>query len=114
MHRLLHSCVGWYHSHPHFATMPSLIDVFNQVMQQQAHRDNSLLPYEPYVGAIVGPYDRHMAGTSSGLTWFTVEHPPGVFPGYDDNPLDVDCHPYELKVGHGVAVDNWAVVVHEV
>ncbi len=78
--------------------MPSLVDVFHQVMQQQAHRDNTLLPYEPYVGAIVRPYDKGAGGGTSALTWFAVEHPPGVFPSYTDNPLEKDCHAYQLTV----------------
>lgn len=31
-------CIGWYHSHPSFAAMPSVIDIANQARQQIAHR----------------------------------------------------------------------------
>ena len=31
-------CVGWYHSHPHFAAHPSIIDIKNQVNQQHQYR----------------------------------------------------------------------------
>ena len=31
-------CIGWYHSHPHFAAHPSIIDIKNQVNQQHQYR----------------------------------------------------------------------------
>ena len=30
-HVAVRRCVGWYHSHPQFATHPSIIDIHNQV-----------------------------------------------------------------------------------
>ena len=48
--------VGWYHSHPSFAALPSMIDIDNQRRQQVARR--TAAGAEPYVGAIVGPWDR--------------------------------------------------------
>lgn len=45
---LLCRVVGWYHSHPTFPTQPSLIDIYNQAVQQHAHREEST-GEEPYV-----------------------------------------------------------------
>jgi hypothetical protein len=49
--------VGWYHSHPSFPPLPSVIDIVNQLqMQQQSGDDDS--SDEPYIAAIFSPYDR--------------------------------------------------------
>lgn len=37
-HECAPRCVGWYHSHPSFAAVPSVIDIANQARQQIAHR----------------------------------------------------------------------------
>lgn len=49
--------VGWYHSHPIFAPRPSAKDNENQRNYQALCRD-STTGFEPWIGAIVGPYDR--------------------------------------------------------
>ena len=68
--------VGWYHSHPTFAAQPSLIDLCNQLMQQQHHARGGLgegaargagshgegRSAEPYVAAIISPYDPNIMG----------------------------------------------------
>ena len=41
--------VGWYHSHPTFDVMPSVIDIDNQVNYQE-------ISTEYFLGAIIGPY----------------------------------------------------------
>ena len=60
-------CVGWYHSHPVFATQPSVRDVANQEAYQR------FFSGQAFVAAIVGPYDQRMEGTSSELRWWHVE-----------------------------------------
>jgi hypothetical protein len=91
--------VGWYHSHPTFPTQPSAIDVYNQVLQQHAHRDPDAAPHaEPYVAAIVGPYDRRTAGAKASLTWFYVEHAPGKLPADGQPPAEVGCVAKNLAV----------------
>ena len=148
--------VGWYHSHPWFATLPSTIDVYNQVLQQHAHRQedaagpsssepksreadgngrvSSLMqgvgasldaspnvsgalnlhdkaveetgteeretegPSEPYVAAIVGPYDPSLTSSNASITWFYVDHRPGVVPTEGQRPDDVGCVAKELMV----------------
>ena len=64
--------VGWYHSHPNFAALPSMIDMENQRRQQVANRTPA--GAEPYIGAIVGPWDSRNAGAASQITWFCVRH----------------------------------------
>ena len=73
--------VGWYHSHPVFATQPSLRDVANQGAYQR------LFDGCPFVGAIVGPYcdaapsDLAQAGHppwASDVRLFHVEHDAGA------------------------------------
>jgi hypothetical protein len=88
--------VGWYHSHPHFEAQPSIIDIKNQVLQQQQARDGGA---EPYIGAIVGPYDEGLPGNASHLTWFRVQHEVGRLPGPDQDPLQAGCRPMALQVG---------------
>ncbi|KAI8910814.1 hypothetical protein EDD86DRAFT_203660 [Gorgonomyces haynaldii] len=62
--------VGWYHSHPTFRPDPSLIDLFNQRSYQSLFRQDSA--DEPFVGAIVGPYDPHLPQSLSLINWFYV------------------------------------------
>lgn len=49
--------VGWYHSHPIFEARPSAKDNENQRNYQALCRDADT-GLEPWVGAIVGPYDQ--------------------------------------------------------
>ena len=87
--------VGWYHSHPTFATFPSMIDIANQVTQQNAHKTCAC---EPYIAAIVGPYNKKLPTCQSSITWFYVNHEPGRIPAEDENPLQAGCTPMQLQV----------------
>ena len=62
--------VGWYHSHPTFATSPSLRDCENQSNYQAlfAEAEETRVPF---VGAIVGPYRE--ADPVAEMTWFHVD-----------------------------------------
>ncbi|KAI8384827.1 uncharacterized protein BYT42DRAFT_563762 [Radiomyces spectabilis] len=68
--------VGWYHSHPTFIPDPSLVDIQNQKNYQMlcreecSHMDHHRI--EPFVGAIVGPYDPRLPGSASVINWFYV------------------------------------------
>ncbi|KAI7903590.1 uncharacterized protein BX663DRAFT_507009 [Cokeromyces recurvatus] len=69
--------VGWYHSHPTFIPDPSLVDIENQRNYQMLCRDdhakdNEKEIMEPFVGAIVGPYDPALPGSASVINWFHV------------------------------------------
>ncbi|KAF9430711.1 Myb-like, SWIRM and MPN domains 1 [Podila epigama] len=48
--------VGWYHSHPTFEPTPSIRDIENQTDYQTMFRRHEL-GVEPFVGAIVSPFD---------------------------------------------------------
>ncbi|KAJ1951176.1 hypothetical protein EC988_004120, partial [Linderina pennispora] len=61
--------VGWYHSHPTFRPDPSIIDIENQTAYQALFKDDGGED-EPFVGAIVGPYDPEMPGPVSAFNWF--------------------------------------------
>ncbi|KAL1916681.1 uncharacterized protein VTP21DRAFT_5385 [Calcarisporiella thermophila] len=63
--------VGWYHSHPTFVPDPSLTDIQNQTNYQRLFRDAGAA-VEPFIGAIVGPYDPHLPGSTSVINWFYV------------------------------------------
>ncbi|KAJ2791895.1 hypothetical protein GGI18_000806 [Coemansia linderi] len=63
--------VGWYHSHPTFRPDPSIIDIENQTAYQTLFRDGDSSE-EPFVGAIVGPYDPELPGPVSVFNWFYV------------------------------------------
>jgi SHAQKYF class myb-like DNA-binding protein len=56
--------VGWYHSHPVFEPRPSAKDNENQRNYQALCRDVST-GLEPWVGAIVGPYDQQLPTAAS-------------------------------------------------
>ena len=73
------AAVGWYHSHPTFAPLPSGIDVANQAAQQAAHAREGIDGVEPFVGAIVAPYDaRCRRQPTSDVTWFRVDREAGA------------------------------------
>ena len=65
--------MGWYHSHPTFATQPSLRDCENQSNYQRlfALSDSEEKTRVPFVGAIVGPY--RGADPVAEMTWFHVD-----------------------------------------
>ncbi|PIA19204.1 hypothetical protein COEREDRAFT_79164 [Coemansia reversa NRRL 1564] len=63
--------VGWYHSHPTFRPDPSIIDIENQTSYQALFRDSESSE-EPFVGAIVSPYDPELPRAASVLNWFYV------------------------------------------
>ncbi|KAG0276598.1 hypothetical protein BGZ95_007317 [Linnemannia exigua] len=63
--------VGWYHSHPTFTPDPSLVDIENQTSYQSLFKDD-VMNEEPFVGAIVGPYDERLPGLSSVINWFYI------------------------------------------
>jgi proteasome lid subunit RPN8/RPN11 len=95
--------VGWYHSHPTFPAQPSRIDVYNQAVQQHHHREGGASSVvegqegagrgyaEPYVAAIVGPYDRRLPSNRSELTWFYVDQPADKAPPEDRAPEEAGC-----------------------
>ncbi|CAL8469922.1 g9464 [Coccomyxa elongata] len=89
-------CVGWYHSHPHFAAHPSIIDIKNQVAQQFQYRDED--GAETYIAAIVAPYDDQLQGNASTLNWFHVAHEPGRIPAPEQDPLQAGCRNMCLQV----------------
>ena len=64
--------VGWYHSHPIFEPTPSKKDAENQRNYQALFACGSGCGAEPFVGAIVGPYDRTLPSPAAALTWFVV------------------------------------------
>ena len=70
--------VGWYHSHPTFATQPSLRDCENQsnyqrlfALSDSESEKKKTQTRMPFVGAIVGPY--RGADPVAEMTWFHVD-----------------------------------------
>ena len=77
--------VGWYHSHPVFATQPSLRDIENQFAYQLMFSSDAQ-ESAPFVGAIVGPYDEENDSSASDVRMFHC-----VLSAVDDEP-----EPFEL------------------
>lgn len=80
--------VGWYHSHPIFEPRPSAKDSENQRNYQALFQD-AASGTEPFVGAIVGPYDAQLPSEASAVRWFVVQHKNG------------DLIPYNVAVSKG-------------
>ena len=75
--------VGWYHSHPTFTPLPSLIDLGNQLMMQRnAGEEGTPGGEEPYIAAILSPYDSRLPSLQSAVTWFNV--------AYDKSKVSLD------------------------
>jgi hypothetical protein len=76
------SVVGWYHSHPTFDPSPSLRDIETQSAHQTLFRCSSSNInsgggfgdgfVEPFVGAIVAPFDLAWKETASRIVWMQV------------------------------------------
>lgn len=87
-------CVGWYHSHPNFPAIPSIVDIENQARYQALHRSPS--GEEPYIAAIVAPYMKPDA--VSNIAWFYVSHGKTDRLEYGRQPLEQGFLPRELAV----------------
>ena len=84
--------VGWYHSHPSFPAVPSVIDLTNQLRYQRLVREEDGL--EPWIAAIVSPYNKTRPAMESELTYFYVDA--GARTGGKDAELDRDCRSMAL------------------
>lgn len=89
--------VGWYHSHPTYSANPTTIDIYNQVIGQNAHQEaekegNDILIFEPYVGAIICPFDVKRKKETSEIVWYFVEHSAGSVPSNGQRPEEVECY----------------------
>eukprot|EP01034_Spumella_vulgaris_P022548 gene22548-28681_t len=60
--------VGWYHSHPTFKPVPSVTDINNQFMYQNAMQESQ----QPFVGLIVSSFDSMLASNEADHQWFCV------------------------------------------
>lgn len=78
--------VGWYHSHPVFQARPSVKDNENQRNYQALCREPTT-GLEPWVGAIISPYDQSLPTEASDIQFWMVKQ--------QGRP----CHvvPYEIK-----------------
>ena len=99
--------VGSYHSHPDFASRPSLVDVTYVVRDQLKARnaEGSTTESEiPQVNCIISPYDRadipedDRAIEAAPCTWYHVAVPSSLTT-LDENvsPISVGCVPYKIK-----------------
>ena len=89
--------VGWYHSHPTFSANPTTIDIYNQAIGQNAHQEaekevNDVSIFEPYVGAIICPFDVKRKRETSEIVWYFVEHAAGSVPSNGQRPEEVECY----------------------
>lgn len=90
-------CVGWYHSHPHAATHPSTSDIIRQIAQQRQHRVEGTVD-EPFIGAIVGPFNKEAPSAQCSIAYFCVDHPlERVLPAGAD-PIAEGCLPMQIEV----------------
>jgi hypothetical protein len=79
------SPVGWYHSHPIFEARPSLKDNENQRNYQALCRDPDS-GLEPWVGAIVGPYDQALPSLAAVARMWVVRGGAGSAGGGGGGP----------------------------
>ncbi|KAI9484100.1 MAG: hypothetical protein EXX96DRAFT_477891 [Benjaminiella poitrasii] len=97
--------IGWYHSHPTFIPDPSLVDIENQrnyqMLCRDSHHENMThekQTIEPFVGAIVGPYDPALPASASVINWFHVSNE-------GSNPVPKRLI-YELKENESITEDE--------
>ena len=90
-------CVGWYHSHPGFDAVPSLIDLKNQLNYQRLVRDEES-NLEPFVAGIVSPYNPKREGLESEFAWFYVSHDKAMASAPGATQLDAECSSMRLDV----------------
>ncbi|KAJ3160574.1 hypothetical protein HDU86_000332 [Geranomyces michiganensis] len=101
--------VGWYHSHPVFATLPSRIDCETQRMHQTAFGGGEIgSGGRPFLGAICGPYNPELKTSQSELNWFVVPTTtaqsghPHCHHHADDTPRQLTA----VLTGHDVAASE--------
>jgi len=103
--------VGWYHSHPTFTPLPSLIDLGNQLMMQRnAGEEGTPGGEEPYIAAILSPYDSRLPSLQSAVTWFNVAYDKSKV-SLDKDLLEQGCLPMELSVERAVLTDTSEVII---
>eukprot|EP00216_Chloropicon_sp_CCMP2111_P006702 CAMPEP_0198237362 /NCGR_PEP_ID=MMETSP1446-20131203/3216_1 /TAXON_ID=1461542 ORGANISM="Unidentified sp, Strain CCMP2111" /NCGR_SAMPLE_ID=MMETSP1446 /ASSEMBLY_ACC=CAM_ASM_001112 /LENGTH=661 /DNA_ID=CAMNT_0043919495 /DNA_START=268 /DNA_END=2250 /DNA_ORIENTATION=- len=108
-------CVGWYHSHPCFAAIPSVIDLKNQLSYQRLVRDESSM-MEPFVAGIVSPYNPNSDGVASAFTWFYVCHQnqgQAASDGFGAE-LNSDCYAMSIDIEHKEANQLIASIMEKV
>mmetsp|Transcript_8352 Transcript_8352/g.23944 ORF Transcript_8352/g.23944 Transcript_8352/m.23944 type:complete len:630 (-) Transcript_8352:168-2057(-) len=98
-------CIGWYHSHPTFPAIPSVVDIENQARYQEMNRDPET-GEEPYIAAIVAPYMKDLKAGVSSIAWFYVTHPTGRHLEYGEQLLEQGYVPRELEVRLDSACDK--------
>eukprot|EP00877_Chromochloris_zofingiensis_P004266 jgi/Chrzof1/13840/Cz08g14150.t1 len=103
--------VGWYHSHPTFPALPSIIDIRNQLMFQRNAQDPST-GYEPYIAAIVSPYDKRLPTLQSAVTWFCVGYDHSRQIAMDKDMIEQSCLPYELSIQRLLRQDTSDAIIH--
>lgn len=60
----------------------------------------------------MGPYDRRLASSASSISWFYVDHAPGVLPAEGQRPAAVGCVPRALRTLQ--LVDDGGAAVAEI
>uniref|UniRef100_A0A8C1JN11 MPN domain-containing protein n=1 Tax=Cyprinus carpio TaxID=7962 RepID=A0A8C1JN11_CYPCA len=83
------SLVGWYHSHPRGAALPTLQDIDSQ-MDHQLRLQGSSNGFQPCLGIICGPYYQGNQGVASTITPFWVVPPPEQRPNDYGIPVAVE------------------------
>lgn len=112
--------VGWYHSHPVFEARPSAKDNENQ-RNYQALCSDAGSGLEPWVGAIVGPYDDQLpTPVSETLLWVVRTHAGELAPyTIRASVVGVEVMPGESVEAHmatalqQLAADPWRVDLSE-
>ena len=73
--------VGWYHNHPAFQPDPSVTDIENQSNYQNLYGGFRMTPdvgnnkgVVPFVGLIVGTYDKNNSSPRSLMNWFHIKN----------------------------------------
>eukprot|EP01117_Protostelium_nocturnum_P007065 TRINITY_DN2533_c0_g1_i1.p1 TRINITY_DN2533_c0_g1~~TRINITY_DN2533_c0_g1_i1.p1 ORF type:complete len:838 (-),score=276.73 TRINITY_DN2533_c0_g1_i1:71-2584(-) len=85
--------LGWYHSHVTFSPHPSVRDIDTQSTWQVVYAKEN--HGEPFVGAIICPYDPSLPSTASAIKWFWVRR--GEY-GELGIPMDVVVSEHQGKL----------------
>eukprot|EP00941_MAST-03F_sp_MAST-3F-sp1_P006331 g6331.t1 len=105
--------VGWYHSHPTFQPVPSMVDINNQATYQNLFSQVSGscgASDSPFVGLIMSPYDAALPTDMSTSGWFHV-----CAPNTERIPMKLECTvepKFEMKhiVENGLKIEMEEIV----
>ncbi|EGG17309.1 myb domain-containing protein [Cavenderia fasciculata] len=96
--------VGWYHSHPNFAPIPSIRDIETQSSYQKLYKKEDNI--EPFIGIIASPFSKSVVSLEtlqSEFKYITISN--------DQSPNNLYRQPFELEATITKSINDHLILV---